>query len=500
MSTPVESTPCAPEEAPGASASASASSESAEGSESSDPCESPKGPKRFSRQALESGLQESFVIIYDGQMGEFEKSLAKLNTKAAKYKLDPIEIVSRKPRLFQQVTEVDDRGRVFYASHAIASPSQARGERPHVLVRATQIDLRFPVVKLAGWRVIGMMEPLQAGTLLFAFSHEASDAQLLEPYRMKPIGCDHCGSKRKRSLGFVLQEEATGKVAQVGSTCLKDYTGLDPAALLFLARLAGRLLSDEGDEGRFGRGRRSRPTLEYLADVVFCAQSHGFFSVGKARDAGVEPTYSEALTLDHALQHDKELAAKYRASQDACQEQARQILDWVQALPEDSADAFATNVAIVLSQELLDLSERRQLATAAAAWSLYRKAQAPAEAAQTVPSTHLGSVGDKLKTTLKLLRSTSFDTAYGVLFILVFEDAQHRIVVWKTGSPPQTLTAVDSVGACFSAQFRIKAHSDYKGTLQTEVTHLKVLELLPGSAVQADSQDLPAQAPVALAA
>ncbi len=469
MQTPVEKSvcaPCADLQAGDPPAADLASLEPAEPSASA-------RPSRAKRRVSDGGLEEAFVIVYDGQMEEFEARLAKLNAKAAKYRLEPIEVVSRKPRLFQQITEVDDRGHAFYVSHAIASPDQAKGTLPHVLVRATQIDLRFPIVKLGGWRVIGMMEPLDTGTLLFPFSRDDGDVRLLDPYRMQPIGCDHCHAKRKRSLGFVLQDEATGTVRQVGSSCLREYTGIDPSALLFLARLTGRLLSCEDEDDRFGRGRRSILTHEYLTAVAFCAQVHGFWSVSKARDTGAEPTYLEAVNLDYTLQRDSGMREKFQTLQGACEVQAAKILAWAQDTTAETRDDFARNVRIVLAQDMLDLSERRQLATAAAAWSLYQKAQGPSDKELRVPSTHFGTVGDKLQAPLKLLRTSSYDTTFGLTFLLVFEDAQHRIVVWKTGRPPQQLTEVDSVGKWFSAQFRIKAHSTWKDVLQTEVTHLK---------------------------
>src|SRR3546814_18345978 len=52
-----------------------------------------------------------------------------------------------------------------------------------------------------------------------------------------PVRCDHCKTKRQRRLAYLLKDAETSEVLQVGSSCLQDFTGVDPAAVLFLAQL-----------------------------------------------------------------------------------------------------------------------------------------------------------------------------------------------------------------------------------------------------------------------
>jgi hypothetical protein len=378
-------------------------------------------------------------------------------------------------RWFQVREITDDWGKTFVQCEAIASPDKAQGELPHVVVKALEFSILYPIVRLGNWRVIGMMEALEAGTLLFGFSRDEGNEQLLEAWRGKPIGCDHCHAKRKRALGFILQDEETGELCQVGSTCLKDYTGIDPAAALFLAKLHGSFSAMDEDFGE--RMQHSAPgvsTLQYLEQVAYCIHRAGFISASKARDEGVSATYEDAVGIMSELEQSSTLREAYLAVRDACREKAAAVHAWILAQSEASLDTYGRNVQIVLAQEALSLRERRQLALAASAFSFYERAhreKGPAKA----PSEHFGQAGDKVTNRLRLLRRSAVETPYGMSFFFTFEDEEQRIVSWKTSSPPNELSWADSIGKLFEASFRIKGHSFWRDTPQTDVTHLKFL-------------------------
>lgn len=96
-----------------------------------------------------------------------------------------------------------------------------------------------------------------------------------------------------------------------------------------------------------------------------------------------------------------------------------------------------------------------------------RKAQWEKENA---PETEwFGSVKDKvnLKVILKTIRG--FDTTFGWTNIFTFEDNQGHQFIWKTGSYVEA-----QEGDKVTLKGTIKAHSEYKGMKQTELTRCKV--------------------------
>lgn len=80
-----------------------------------------------------------------------------------------------------------------------------------------------------------------------------------------------------------------------------------------------------------------------------------------------------------------------------------------------------------------------------------------------------GSINDKvtLDVTLKSIRG--FDGVYGWTSIITFEDTQGRQFLWKTGSYIEA-----QEGDKVTLKGTIKAHSEYKGIKQTELTRCKV--------------------------
>lgn len=91
--------------------------------------------------------------------------------------------------------------------------------------------------------------------------------------------------------------------------------------------------------------------------------------------------------------------------------------------------------------------------------------------ANNAPKTEwYGSIKDKVDLKVKLIRRGSYDTKYGTTYVYTFEDAQGHQLIWKTGNWLEQ----DS-GDQVTLKGTIKAHSEYKGIKQTELTRCKVI-------------------------
>lgn len=80
-----------------------------------------------------------------------------------------------------------------------------------------------------------------------------------------------------------------------------------------------------------------------------------------------------------------------------------------------------------------------------------------------------GSIKDKVDLTVKLTRRGRYETMYGVTYVYTFEDAEGHQLVWKTGTWLE-----QEEGAEVTLKGTVKAHSEYKGIKQTELTRCKV--------------------------
>ena len=106
----------------------------------------------------------------------------------------------------------------------------------------------------------------------------------LTEYRHAPNKCDHCHTIRRRNQTYLLFELATGKLRQVGTDCVKDYTGANnPERIAAWAEWLYSLDTDleyEGEGGfgfaEEGMGRALVSTREYLAAVSALIRKRGW--------------------------------------------------------------------------------------------------------------------------------------------------------------------------------------------------------------------------------
>lgn len=80
-----------------------------------------------------------------------------------------------------------------------------------------------------------------------------------------------------------------------------------------------------------------------------------------------------------------------------------------------------------------------------------------------------GSVKDKVDLKVKLVRRGSYDTMYGTTMVYTFETDDGHQLVWKTGSWLE-----QEIGSEVTLKGTVKAHTEYKGIKQTELTRCKV--------------------------
>lgn len=91
--------------------------------------------------------------------------------------------------------------------------------------------------------------------------------------------------------------------------------------------------------------------------------------------------------------------------------------------------------------------------------------------AEHAPKTeYLGNIGDRITAEVKCTRIGGYETMYGYTTVFTFEDDQNHMFVWKTGS----YTEIEK-GDQLKLKGTIKAHSEYKGSKQTELTRCKVI-------------------------
>lgn len=406
------------------------------------------------------------VMVPDVARIEFNKRLAKLNAKAARFGLPPIEVVNIVQARFAQIAERGDRG-TNYTLRRLRPGAEAPVGAGVVLMH--EIELQYPVIKLGHWRVVAQMEATDTGTLLFIVSDDADDRG--QSRLERPMLCEHCNAVRTRRLTYLLRDTRSPDYKQVGSTCLEDFTGIEPSRALFLAKMSVFIREIE-DLCQYGAQSPDRiQTLDYLARVLFLTETEGFVSIRKARETDALSTASQALYLQDRFQKEPDLERLFSARVADIRLEAAQVVAWF--TDREHADSFEANIRTLLLAEDIKL-DMKHLAFAAAAVPCYRRARAAAQLAdRKAASRHVGIVGTTLEVTLSVHQVVTFETQFGLQKRINMTDSEGNRLSWKTGSAPSELADNAALGRTFLAKLKVKAHDEYRGTQVTEVSHVK---------------------------
>lgn len=422
-------------------------------------------------------MHDAMVRVPLALLTEFTARLATLNRKAEAFGLPAIVVGRTQSAVYEIRREfAKDGDRVFESLVRVNESTAPSADR----VTLAECTIRYPILKLGHWRVVAEVESAPTAeeeTLNFVwgiYAPAALEAQLQLRFRHHSLQCEHCNTDRRRNSTFVLIDDDTGALKEVGNNCLADFTGVDPARMLFLAKMfrSVRLLEEE-----FASASK-RPvemaTSEWLTRCLFVVEQWGWCSSQTAREYGTEPTWAIASKLPFRLSREPSLAAEYDRAYERLQLLAKTVISWSLTQPASGDGLFEANLRLLLARETVSLGDNRQLAFCAAAVPSYRRFRAQQEeAAARAVSHHVSTVGEKIVTALTLVRVHDWETRFGTQWRITMRDDAGNTYSWKTGSPPRELLEEDKIGKRFLAQGKIKAHEEWEGNAITALSHVK---------------------------
>lgn len=298
--------------------------------------------------------------------------------------------------------------------------------------------------------------------------------------------CDHCETNRFRTRLYIVRDNRTGDLLQIGHSCLAKFTGIQPKglwALTFDEELTGWVAKDS--EGQGFSARDSHASIAKVLGMAFAFSDEGRSYISRnAAEAGVgEATGSEVKAAiffpprrpssrDPRVQADWEA---WMAKRDKGFEYAKDealIADILKAAETISTDSdYGQNMAVIVAGEYVSYRNVGTLASLVAVYA--REKELAVERARSKPAAteYLGAVGDKVKDLALHVKTVRYwEGDYGTTtFIIGRDDAEH-VIVWKASKeidlePGDTLHLKSAT---------IKAHDEYKGTLQTVLTRARI--------------------------
>ena len=349
----------------------------------------------------------TFVDISEYHDTSFHNLISKINRKAKKYNLEPLTV-----------------DLVDFFNEVVTNGNQ-KAE-----VRVNRYIVSNPIPKINGW------------VLASRFVDEDGDGKVIvKKFRdidfdfenIDVRNCDHCHTRRARKSGYILENEETGELIQIGNTCAKDFLGtIDPKAF----------------EIWFGINRTEFPTWN-PAEPGVPTYAWGY----DVKDM-VSIAYDYITTCGYVKKNDPvrtptaEHMHLYPRSSN--HEKAEEIIDWFSKLDYDKNNDWLYNCVTVMAK-----NTSNRLALIASAVNYFIEQNKPA----VVGNSHVGTIGERHEFTFTVehvVVKDGFDVAYPYIMYFGHDEDGNKINI-------KSSRRLDMVaGQEYTIIGTIKSHSEHE--------------------------------------
>jgi len=395
-------------------------------------------------QTTENSMVLSDYTIPAHRLDDLGAVIAKINRKAEKNGLIPFDLI-----VGDQIATVHNKGELTEYT-TIDYPITIIGDYPSV----------------NGWKCIANIEHTEGVNLISIFG----DDDVTKFRERKPV-CDHCHQHRIKVQSYIIKNDDTGELMQVGKTCVQDYIQKDPATMFnylkWIVELKGQF-----DDDYFGGGSYvpHYGVSEIASRSAMIIRLNGFVSRGKA-DYGQEPT-SELVNFNLAPNFLgwKESAVKnYRDTyilSDKDREISAGMIEYFNA--DSSTNNFVAMIKDLIKLEFVTTKYTGYIAGAVASY-LRHLDKIAADANKTERNNeHIGVIKKRQNFTVTLETVRAMEGYYGTTYIHNFVDDAGHVLVWFASG----VTLEDEKGKTFVIKATPKKFDEYKGMAQTVVARV----------------------------
>lgn len=359
------------------------------------------------------------------------------------------------------------------------------GEQGQPAVRVwafVEIDYPEPL-RAPGWRFLAVVEHTDKGNIIRGVN-VPEDIELRDFYH-GAAKCDHCGVDRYRKDTYLVLHVATGNVKEVGSTCLKDYTGgLDPAACAAQARWMDQVLTDLGEYGSDDYdGWYGAVTRGYWPDAVYTQaaaqiREHGYKKAWEYDEySGRYHRNDGDCTVDDVkdcIEHPQKGEDRFAHVTDDDVVTARLARDWAEALI-DADREFDHSMGVIACMDLL---AKKDLGLACYTIEAHRRflvKQAQDALTPDIISGHVGTLGSKgFSGEVTVVEADApVDGDYGMSYRTSMATSDGYKLVWYKSNEPWE----KEIGDKLNIVAFVKAHKAYKdGFEYTAINRVKIID------------------------
>jgi hypothetical protein len=353
---------------------------------------------------------------------------------------------------------------------------------------------RFIIVEVEGiaiindWKFVATLEHTEAGNIIRQYNTEV---ELPDYYRTCKPTCEHCHSDRYRKDTYIIRNTVTNELKQVGKSCLKDFTnGLSAEAVAQFLSYFNTIQELNDHESLGGFTRKYVNVSEYLTAVIEVVNKCGFVSKAKSEE-GKQATSSKVYSLMYPMsRYDTEEVEKldFVADRQENKEAVKNMLAWLEVQKANSQ--YISNLQLVCKKEYAEFRDMGLLASLPSAYfkameTEKERLEREARKSDQPTSQHVGKVGDKIQlTNVTITKVAVYETQYGFTHIFKILDTNGNIYIWKASKGCEVKEVIKGEYCNYESKAiedftalkgTIKAHNEYNGELQTELTRCKVM-------------------------
>lgn len=324
--------------------------------------------------------------------------------------------------------------------------------------------------KLPGWSFIATLDYDQhAGLIVRGYPGAAP----VDRTTLREGWCDHCQTNRLRHVTYVMRNDETGEQVQVGSSCIKDFTGWN--ALPYMS--ADKDVSEFS--GGFGGGPKDVTVLSALAISWACVKEYGFkrsnepgATKGMVMDV-IDPPKRNKQNADYL----NELAriSKYSEEMYGKAEELREFILNDSQFPLSDRSDYPFNMKAIIGAKKVSFRNLGLLASAPQAWARFLEKTFIQKAAKIeTPDVHIGNVKERWELTVTVETVNYKANDYGTTSIYTLLDADGNVFKWFASN--DVLEEFVDSKEPVTIQGTIKSHGEWKGIRETHLTRCKVVE------------------------
>lgn len=388
------------------------------------------------------------------------KRLEKFNRKAIKFHALPI---------IYTVSEPYDKE--FHKEEWSAIEAERKDVSYFISMVDVDIDTEsFKPIK--GYQFIASIEHTENGNII---SKIPVGYEIPKRYRDSGHFCDHCKTNRFRKNTFIVFNEKKKTFVQVGSTCIKDYLGIN---LDLIATRFGFLdeLTSAGDEKGFSREWiEPRYSLEtFIATALNIISIDGYVSGKKQWETegayqATGGTTMSVLNGPYGKINEKE-REWYRLRREFSEEnkaEALTIIEWVKQQPITEDYYYNLNTIIKnnwVKSKISNLAASMIISYRIAMDKMVKKRE-------YAKSEYIGKEGEKITVTATALKTFWCESKFGTMYIHNFVTEKGERLVWYNSADNIEQDVVYEITAT------VKKHQLYKDMKQTVILRPKIKEI-----------------------